>query len=47
MGAEKAKEQLGHSSVSVTNAHYVNASHEAPDLTAILETFNVSSQNLT
>ncbi|WP_216363510.1 FAD-dependent monooxygenase [Subtercola boreus] len=40
------RDALGHSSVSVTNAHYIKPSHAAPDLTAILESFNVSSQNL-
>jgi len=39
--AEQAKDQLGHSSVKVTEAHYIKPSHVAPDLTGILETFNV------
>ena len=44
--ADQAKKQLGHSSVSVTNAHYIKPSHAAPDLTAILETFNTLSQSV-
>jgi len=44
-GAESAKEQLGHSSVKITEGHYIKPAHQAPDLTAILESFNVITQS--
>jgi len=38
---DDAKEQLGHSSSSVTEEHYIKQTHEGPDVTVILESFNV------
>lgn len=39
--ADHAKRQLGHSSQDVTDRHYIKDPHEAPDVTGILEGFNV------
>lgn len=38
-GMASASAQLGHSSERITSRHYVQKSHEAPDMTALLQTF--------
>lgn len=39
--SKHAQKQLGHSSERVTEQHYIKRANEAPDLTDILEAFNV------
>jgi integrase len=38
-GTKEAASQLGHSGTAVTEAHYIEKTHRAPDLTDVLETF--------
>jgi integrase len=40
-GADAAKRQLGHSSVTITERFCIEGIEQAPDVTATLETFNV------
>ncbi|MCI2959512.1 tyrosine-type recombinase/integrase [Agromyces atrinae] len=39
MGAEAAKQQLGHADLAVTRKHYLKTAHDGPDVRAILELF--------
>lgn len=38
-GMASASAQLGHSNEQVTSRHYVQKTHEAPDMTALLQAF--------
>lgn len=42
-GMASASAQLGHSSEQITSRHYVQKTHEAPDMTALLQAFGASS----
>lgn len=44
LGAEAARDQLGHSSDMVTRKHYIQPAHEAPDVTAALDKFVENSE---
>lgn len=39
LGTEAAREQLGHASITVTDAHYIEKSTARPDMSDLLETF--------
>lgn len=38
-GMASASAQLGHSSEQITSRHYVQKTHEAPDMTSLLQAF--------
>lgn len=44
LGAEFAKDQLGHSTDTVTRKHYIQPLHEGPDATTTLEMFAENSE---
>ncbi|MFH5877834.1 tyrosine-type recombinase/integrase [Arthrobacter sp. NA-172] len=39
IGLASASAQLGHSSEQITSRHYVHRTHEAPDMTGLLQAF--------
>jgi hypothetical protein len=38
-GVEAAADQLGHAGTAITSKHYVEKTHQGPDLRAILQKF--------
>lgn len=43
--SRRAQEQLGHGTLAVTERHYIKRATDGPDVTAILELFNVLSES--